>query len=52
MKNRYRGSQNIVSEKKAVLNKGLYRGIRHNGFKLDKSNNNQNYKKIYRGQVL
>ncbi len=51
MKNQYRGSQNIISEKKAILSKGFYRGTSHNGFKYEKSNNDQNYKKIYRGQV-
>ena len=51
MKNQYRGSQNIISEKKAILSKGFYRGASHNGFKCEKSNNDQNYKKIYRGQV-
>tara|TARA_B100000609_G_scaffold43738_1_gene33568 strand:- start:314 stop:472 length:159 start_codon:yes stop_codon:yes gene_type:complete len=51
MKNQYRGSQNIISEKKAILSKGFYRGASHNGFKYEKLNSNQNHKKIYRGQV-
>lgn len=51
MKNQYRGSQNIVSEKKTILSEGFYRGVSHNGFKFEKSNNDQDNKKIYRGQV-
>ena len=36
MKNQYRGSQNIISEKKVSLDKGFYRGASHNGFKFEK----------------
>ena len=48
MKNQYRGSQNIISEKKVSLDKGVYRGARHNGFKFEELNSDQNHKKIYR----
>ena len=51
MKNQYRVSQNIISEKKVSLDKGVYRGARHNGFKFEELNSDQNHKKIYRGQV-
>ncbi len=51
MKNQYRGSQNIISEKKSILSKGFYRGVSHDGFKYEKLNSDQNHKKIYRGQV-
>ena len=51
MKNQYRGSQNIISEKKVSLDKGFYRGASHTGFKLEKLNSDQNHKKMYRGQV-
>ena len=51
MKNQYRGSQNIISEKKVSLDKGVYRGASHNGFKVEKLNSDQNHKKMYRGQV-
>ena len=47
----YRRSQNIISEKKVSLDKGVYRGARHNGFKFEELNSDQNHKKIYRGQV-
>ena len=51
MKIQYRGSQNIISEKKVSLDKGVYRGASHNGFKFEKLNSDQNHKKMYRGQV-
>ena len=51
MKNQYRGSQNIISEKKVSLDKGFYRGASHNGFKFEKLNSDQNHKKMYRGQI-
>ena len=51
MKNQYRGSQNIISEKKVSLDKGVYRCSSHNCFKFDELNSDQNHKKMYRGQV-
>ena len=42
MKNQYRGSKNIISEKKVSLDKGFYRGASHNGFKFEKVGNNLN----------
>ena len=46
MKNQYRGSQNIISEKKVSLDKGVYRGASHNGFKFEKLDSDQNHKKM------
>ena len=42
---------NIISEKKVSLDKGVYRGASHNGFKFEKLNSDKNHKKMYRGQV-
>ena len=45
---KYRGSDNIVSEKKSQMNQGTYRGINHDGSSEKKVKNNN--KMIYRGQ--
>ena len=45
---KYRGNDNIVSEKKSQMSQGTYRGDMQNGSSEKKSKNNK--KMIYRGQ--
>ena len=45
---RYRGNDNIVSEKRSQMSQGTYRGVKHNGSSEKKAKNKN--KMIYRGQ--
>ena len=45
---KYRGNDNIVSEKKSQMDQGTYRGVSHDGSSEKKVKNNK--KMIYRGQ--
>ena len=47
---KYRGNDNIVSEKKSQMSQGTYRGVKHNG-SSEKKNRSNNSNKIYRGQM-
>ena len=47
---KYRGNENILSEKKVQMKQGQYRGVKYfssNEKKLE----NVNYRKLYRGQT-